>query len=477
MAKRPYTPRAYQGLATAHLLDVPRSALWASMGLGKTVSTLTAFDRLLMCEVSQPALVLAPLRVARNVWPREAEKWAHLRNISVMPIVGGEKERRLAMKHDASMYTCNYENLEWLVDYWGERWPYSTVISDESTRLKGYRGSVQVSRTGKEFVRGGGGKRARALGRVAHSKIKRFHELTGTPSPNGLLDLWGQMWFLDAGQRLGRTFTGYTSRWFQTSYDGYGVSPLPFAQDQIHDALRDLCLTIDAKDYFDLAEPIVNNIYVDLPPKARKHYADMEKQMFAEIEEHEIEAFGAAARTQKCLQLANGAAYTGSADDPGERRWVDVHNAKLDALESCVEEAGGMPMLVAYEFQSDLKRILKAFPKARQLDANPKTEDDWNAGKIPMLLAHPASAGHGLNLQDGGNIITFFSGNWNLELHQQIIERIGPARQKQSGHNRPVFINHIIARDTVDELVRARRESKREVQDLLLEAMKRWKDQ
>lgn len=473
MSRCPYTPRAYQELATSHLLDTLRSALWASMGLGKTVSTLTALDRLFMCEVSQPALVLAPLRVARNVWPREAEKWGHLRNISVMPIIGSEHERRRAMRHDASVYTCNYENLEWLVDYWGERWPYSTVVSDESTRLKSYRGSVQVSKTGKEFIRAGGGKRARALGKVAHTRVKRFYELTGTPSPNGLADLWGQMWFLDAGQRLGRTFSGYVDRFFKTSYDGYGVAPLPFAQKQIYDKLRDLCLTLDAKEYFDLDEPIVNNIYVDLPPKARRHYEDMEKRMFSEIEEHEIEAFGAAARTQKCLQLANGAAYVGCADDPGGRKWVEVHNAKLDALESCVEEAGGMPMLVAYEFKSDLKRILKAFPKARLLDQNPGTEDDWNAGKIPLLLAHPASAGHGLNLQEGGNIITFFGHNWNLELRLQIIERIGPTRQKQSGYDRPVFINHIIARDTVDELVMTRIETKREVQDILLEAMKR----
>lgn len=461
--RRPYTPRAYQAPVTSHILDVPRCAVWAGMGLGKTVSTLTAVDFLFLAGESRPVLVLAPLRVAKNTWPAEARKWDHLRQVHVLPIVGSEAERRISLKFEASVYTCNYDNLPWLVEHFGERWPFGTVIADESTRLKGFR-----LKQGTE--------RAKALGRIAHTKIRRFIQLTGTPSPNGLANLWGQMWFIDAGQRLGRTYESFRQRWFQKSFDGYGVDPLPFAQEQIQDKLRDVVISIDAKDYFDLAEPIVNNIYVDLPVKARVKYREMEKDMFTEIEGHEIEVFGAAARTQKCLQLANGAAYLTpdvNEDSPrAAKEWRAVHDEKLAALESIVEEVGA-PLLVSYEFKSDLARILAAFPKARQLDADPQTEADWNAGKIPMLLAHPKSAGHGLNLQDGGNNIVFFGHNWDLELYQQIIERIGPVRQMQAGHDRPVFIHHIIARDTVDELVMARRESKRSVQDILLDAMKR----
>jgi len=473
-ARRPYTPREYQHLTTAHTLDVPRCAVWAGMGLGKTVSTLTALDVMFLTEESHPALVLAPLRVAKSTWPAEARKWAHLRNIDVMPIVGSEQERRLALKHDCSVYTCNYDNLEWLVEYWGDRWPYRTVITDEATRLKNFR-LGGYKKNGEPKNTPAGSSRARALGRVAHTKTKRFVELTGTPSPNGLQDLWGQGWFIDGGKRLGRTYEGFKERWFYTDYSGV-LQIHQFAQEQIHQALRDVVISIDPADYFDLEKPIVNNVYIDLPVKARARYKEMEKEMFTQIEGRDVEALNAAARTQKCLQLASGAVYVNPDADtdvhPKAKEWRVLHDAKLDALESIMNEANGMPVLVAYEFKSDLARILKAFPKARFLDDDPATEAAWNAGKIPMLVAHPQSAGHGLNLQDGGNIIVFFSHNWNLELYQQIIERIGPVRQMQAGHNRPVFIYHIIARGTVDELVMARRESKREVQDILLDAMK-----
>jgi len=450
-----FTPRPYQNLIRDHILDVPRCAIWAGMGMGKTTSTLNALDALSLVD-SHPVLVLAPKRVALSTWPEEARKWDHLKGLSLMPVVGSADERRAALRFDAQIYTTNYENLEWLVEYWGDRWPYRTVVSDESTKLKSFRLRQ-------------GGKRAQALGRVSHTKIKRFVQLTGTPSPNGLVDLWGQMWFLDAGQRLGRTFTAFTQRWFTTSPDGYGIKPLPSAQDQIQDRLRDLCLTVEAKDWFDLKEPIVNNIYVDLPMRARKHYAEMEKEMFTSIESHDVEAFGAAARTIKCLQIANGAAYIGESNT----EWKELHDEKLQALDSIVEEAAGAPVLVAYHFKSDLARLQRAFPQGRQLDADPSTITAWNAGKIPVLFAHPASAGHGLNLQDGGNILVYFGHWWNLEERMQILERIGPTRQMQAGYDRPVFVHNIIARDTVDELVIQRVESKREVQDILLDAMKR----
>lgn len=466
VSRRPFTPRAYQHHIIDHTLDVPRCGVWAGMGLGKTVSTLTALDALELVEPG-PTLVCAPLRVAATTWPDEATKWEHLRNIEVAPIVGSASERERALARvagdSANVFTINYENLPWLVETLKARrtkWPFARVIADESTKLKGFRLKQ-------------GTQRARALATVAHTEARRFVELTGTPSPNGLQDLWGQAWFLDAGQRLGRSFAAFQQRWFRavpgSTPQQTRIEPLPFAQQQIEDALRDLCLSLDARDYFDIAEPISTTVWVDLPAKARQLYRDMEREMFMQIGEHEVEAFTAASRTIKCLQLANGAAYVGESNE----KWEEVHDGKLQALESIVEEAAGAPVLVAYHFKSDLARLQRTFPKGRTLDADPQTIRDWNAGRIPILFAHPASAGHGLNLQDGGNILAFFGLWWNLEEYQQIVERIGPTRQAQAGHDRPVFIYQIVARDTVDELVMARRESKREVQDLLLEAMKR----
>lgn len=458
MTRKEFTPREYQHAIIDHVLSTPRCAVWAGMGMGKTVSALTAVDILDLVEPG-PTLVLAPLRVASSTWPDEAAKWAHMRNVEVSAVVGSADERRAALRREASIYTTNYDNLPWLVEHLGDRWPFRKVVADESTRLKSFRLRQ-------------GGKRAQALASVAHAKASRFIELTGTPSPNGLKDLWGQAWFLDKGARLGRSFEAFKQRWFQAVMRGerIDIEPLPFAQEQIQDRMRDLCLSLDARDYFDISEPIVNTIRVDLPAKARRMYRDMEREMFLALDcGTEVEAFNAASKTIKCLQLANGAIYT----DATGSEWAEVHDAKLQALESIVAEAAGMPALVAYHFKSDLARLLKAFPKGRALDKNPQTIRDWNAGKIPVLFAHPASAGHGLNLQDGGNILVFFGHWWDLEQFLQIIERIGPTRQAQAGHDRPVFIYHIVATDTVDEIVMARRDSKRGVQDLLLEAMKR----
>jgi len=454
--RQKFTPRPYQTLIINHILDGKRVAVWAGMGTGKTVATLSALEILQMVE-DGPALVVAPLRVATTTWPEEVLKWEHLKGLNVSVITGTESERIAAVRSPAQIYTTNYEQLVWLVAHWGDRWPYTTVILDESTRVKSFRLRQ-------------GGKRAQALGSIAHTRIKRLVELTGTPASNGLKDLWGQAWFVDAGTRLGRTYTAFTQRWFQSNRSGFGVSPLPNAQTEIQDKLRDVCLTIEAKDWFDLKKPIINDIMVTLPPKARKHYKEMEKEMFTALDTgHTVEAFNAAAKTVKCLQIANGAMYVGE----GSTDWKEVHKAKIEALESIIEEASGMPVLVAYNFKSDLARLLKAFPQGKHLDKNTQTIRDWNDGKIPILFAHPASAGHGLNLQDGGNILVFFAVNWNLEEHLQIIERIGPTRQMQAGHDRPVFIHRILARGTVDELVLERLETKREVQDILMAAMKR----
>lgn len=447
--------RPYQQLTHDHTLDVKRCGVLAGMGMGKTCSTLAALNNLMLIDDS-PVLVLAPLRVAQSTWPDEAAKWNQLRHLSVVPVVGSKEERLAALRKPAQIYTTNYENIGWLTEHWGDKWPYKTVVADESTKLKGFRLRQ-------------GGKRAQALGKISHSHVDRFIELTGTPAPNGLQDMWGQAWFLDAGQRLGRSFNAFSQRWFRPDFSGYGIKPMPHAQAEIQDRLRDIYLTVEAKDYFDLREPIINNIYVELPAKARQLYSDMEKQMFMQLDEHEVEAFGAAARTIKCLQVANGAAYL----DESATEWKELHDAKLEALESIVEEAAGMPVLVAYHFKSDLARLQRAFPSGQSLDSDPLTIQRWNKGHIPVLFAHPASAGHGLNLQHGGNILVYFGHWWNLEERMQILERIGPTRQMQSGFDRPVYVHNIIARDTVDEDVIERVNSKREVQDILLDAMKR----
>lgn len=426
------------------------------MGTGKTPATLNALNDLQLLD-SRPALVIAPLRVAATTWPDEARKWSHLAHMQVLPIIGSERTRLAALRQDAHLYTSNFEQLPWLVQQYEKRpWPFRTVVVDESTKLKGFR-----LRQGTQ--------RAKALARVAHTQCERLVELTGTPSPNGLADLWGQVWFLDKGARLGRTYDDFRKRWFEKSYDGFSIEARPHAQEQIQRALADLCITIDAKDWFDLREPIVNNIYVELPAKARALYEDMEKRMFMELAGHEVEAFGAAARTVKCLQIANGAAYVGESN----KEWAEVHDIKLQALEEVVEEAGGMPVLVAYQFKSDLARLQKAFGDSAITLNTTEGLRRAQRGEGKVWLGHPASMGHGVDgLQQHSNIMAFFGHDWNLENRLQIIERIGPTRQMQAGMDRPMFIHNIIARGTVDELVLKRVETKRETQDILLEAMK-----
>ena len=450
--------RPYQEQIVDHILQHPRTNLFVPMGAGKTVSVLTALDTLSLLDDVFPVLVVAPLRVARSTWPDEIAKWAHLKHLTVSVITGSITQRWKALDTDADIVCINYDNLVWLAEACGDRWPFKTIVADEATRLKGFR-----TRQGTQ--------RAKALAKYAH-KTPRYIGLTGTPAANGLQDLWALAWFVDKGERLGLTFKAFTDRWFQTIATTAGftmIKPLAHAQREIEDKLKDICLSIDLSQHIDIREPVVNTIEVQLPVAARKIYDQMEREMFAELrKDKDIAAFSAAAKTMKCLQIANGAVYT---DETGA--WEEIHQAKLDALESIVEEANGMPVLVAYHFKSDLARLQKRFRSGRVLDADPKTIRDWNAGKIPVLFAHPASAGHGLNLQDGSNILAFFSLNWNLEERLQIIERIGPARQAQSGHDRPVFIHNIIAKGTIDELVLQRVEGKRDVVDLIMEAMRR----
>jgi len=453
--------RPYQKLIIDHILDKERCNAFVPMGLGKTVSTLKAIEAFALADDS-PTLVIAPLRVAQSTWPDEVKKWKL--DLPITPIVGNAAQRAQALREDSAIFTINYENVPWLVDWFKYNprpWPFRTIVADEVTKLKGFR-----TRQGT--------KRAKALAEVAHKKVDRWIGLTGTPAPNGLKDLWGPMWFVDGGKRLGSSFTAFSQRWFRKSYDGFGLDPLDSAQAEIQGLISDVCLSLDAKDYFDLKVPIVNKITVEMPHKARQQYRDMEKKMFLELEGHlgptEVEALNTASKTQKCLQLANGAIYTDE-----QRNWTEVHDVKIQALDDVIEEAGGAPVLVAYHFKHDLARLVAAFPRGRVLDADPETIRQWNNGKIPVLFAHPASAGHGLSLQDGGNIIVFFSVNWNLEEHMQIIERIGPVRQAQSGYDRPVFIHYILTHGTLDLDVMERLESKRSVQDILMQAMKRRK--
>lgn len=453
---RTFQPHAYQLDMQDHIYQVPRAGLFAGMGTGKTVTTLTALSNLALVDDPWPVLVLAPLRVAQSTWPDEVRKWSHLSSVRVSPIVGTPAERRAALRTRGEVYTINYENIPWLIEELAGKWPFRRVVADESTKLKGFRTRQ-------------GGVRTKALAKVAHT-CDGWINLTGTPSPNGIQDLWGQTWFLDQGHRLGRTWSAFVARWFQSISMGQGgfskIVPWPHSQDEVMAKLRDICLSVT----FPWAEePIVRDVHVELPTKAMRQYREMEREMFIEIAGTGIEAFNAGSKTMKCRQIASGAIYR----DESATEFADVHDVKIQALESVIEEAAGMPVLVSYYFKHSLERLLKALKGARHLDDDPQTIRDWNAGKIPVLLAHPKSAGHGLNLQDGGNIIAVFDHDWNLEEYQQIIERIGPTRQKQAGYDRPTYVYHLIARGTVDELVMERRESKREVQDILMNYMKK----
>jgi SNF2 family DNA or RNA helicase len=454
------TLREYQQIMLEHACTHPRAALWAGMGLGKTLTSLVYIDALQAAEVDGPALVLAPKRVAVDTWPSEAKRWGFG---EVTPIVGDAGARARALAKDTPVHALNYENIPWLVDHLGAKVSrYKIVVSDEASKLKGFR------------LRHGG-KRTRALNTFVH-KVPHFLELTGTPAPNGLKDLWGQMWFLDRGERLGRTYSAFQERWFRTGYNGFDLVPLPHAFDEITARCRDLCLTINAADWFDLDDIIVSNVYVDLPPKVRPLYRELEKEMFAALEGRDVTAVNAAAKSSKLLQIANGAVYLDPlAEERGILEWKEVHDAKLQALESIVEEQAGAPLLVAYHFKSDLARLRVSFPHGRTLDDSDAEVERWNAGRTELLFVHPASAGHGLNLQHGGNAIAFFGNWWNLEERLQVIERIGPTRQAQSGYKRPVFQYNIITRDTVDELVVDRVGSKKTVQDALLDYMRRRK--
>lgn len=458
------------------IFDGQNVAGWCPPGGGKTATTLVTLDRLDLAGVDMyPALVVAPPRVAKNTWPAEVSEWPdHLPDTRIVAAVGTADERKAALRQGANITSINYENLEWLVEHIGyANWPFKTVVADEATALRNLRVSFQKHHTsGKEFMTGQGSVRAKALAKMVFQHHNRVIELTGTPAPNGLANLYGQLMLLDRGQRLGRTYEAFTKRWFQRSWNGFGLDPLPHAQAEIGDRVKDICMSIRINDYYDIKEANTIPIYVDLPPAQMKLYKEFEKKLFVQIKGHPIEAFSAGAKTAKCQQLANGACYVGEDDGSDTRPFVEAHDEKMQALESLIEDANGMPIIVAYKFRSDLARLKKRFPNAVYFDKNKKTEDDFNAGKIPMLIVSYGAA-HGSNLQWGTNICVIYGNTWDLELYQQVVERAGPVRQWQAGLNRPCFVYVLVARGTVDEDMLERQASKKSVQDILMEAARR----
>lgn len=476
MTGKTYTPRPWQPRMTQHIVRHPRCNVFASMGSGKSASTLDALATLFLFGEVKRVLIIGPKRVARDTWPEAIANFsASFGWMTIAVAIGDEKKRRAAISSGAMITTINFDNVAWLVSNYGENWPFDMVVVDESTKLRGLRVSIQThKKTGKKWLQGQGASRAKELARVAHTRVKRWVNLTGTPSLAGLEALWGPTWFLDAGHRLGNSFTAFSHRWFRavpgSDPQRQVIEPMPHAEAQIRNAIQDITLVVDIKDWVPVGEPVETIIYVDLPADAQRHYDEMARELATEIAGETIEAFSAGTKSQKLLQIASGAMYT---DDQGN--WVPVHDEKLEVLKSVVEEALGMPLLVFYHFKSDAARILKAFPKAVQLDDKPQTMADFKAGKIPILLAHPASAGHGVDgLQHGTHICFFYSTNWSAENDAQAIERIGPTRQMQSGYDRVVSVIRAVARGTVEESAVKRLKSRVSVQEALLDGLKKY---
>lgn len=436
---------SYQRKAVDFILSEERCMLALEMGLGKSVSTLTAICDMLDGFTASKVLVIAPLRVANSVWAQETRLWTHLNHLRVSVCTGSEKARRAALSVDADVYVINRENVMWLAQNYGKNWSFDTVVIDESSSFKN-----------------SSSKRFKALRKML-PQIERMVLLTGTPSPNGLLDLWAQMYLIDYGERLGRTLTGYKQRFFEPDFMGYKFSLRSGADEKIHRLVSDKVIHMSADDYLDLPDRIDIVQRVTMPGAALSDYKDFERTMLAELDDGEtVEATTAAVLANKLLQWSNGAMYT---DQNGN--WSETHVAKLDALSDIIEDNPGENILVAYNYQSDLARLLKRFPQAKQLDKKQETIDAWNRGETPLLLAHPASAGHGLNLQKGGALCVWFGLNWSLEYYQQF-----NARLHRQGQDRPVRIAHIVCEDTIDERVLNVLRDKDAVQNNLLSALK-----
>jgi hypothetical protein len=472
-----YQPRVYQHLIRDFACNTNggRVNVFAGMGLGKTASSLDIFETWRVFGEAERAVVFAPKLVSQVTWPDEQQKWrdtfGHLR---LAAAVGTADQRLAALRSNPDVLAINYENIFWLLEQYGDEWPYDTVFADECTRLKGLRIALQTSKLGKEFVNGQGSKRAKALAKIAHTKVRRWINLSGSPAPNGIADLWGPMFFVDKGARLGTSFGGFHDRWFKPVRmpDGYTEwKPHAHSQAEIETLIKDVSLSIDARDYFDIAAPIEKIIPVPIPAKHRKTYDEMEREFFTEVRRGdvnvEVEAFNGGSKMNKCRQIGAGFVYL------EDKSAVWLHDAKVDALKSVIEDAAGASVLISYQFKPELAAILKAFPRARQL----KTAREIKAfqdGSLRIGVAHPASVGHGHSLQDNCWILCDFSSGWNLEEDEQILERIGPTRQAQSGYKRAVYRVRLVAADTVeDNVVLPRTKTKASVQELIKAAMKR----
>jgi SNF2 family DNA or RNA helicase len=442
-----YEPYGYQSYATDRIVSDNALGCFYPMGAGKSVIALTAIERLMyeLIEV-QRVLVIAPLRVAEHTWVREASKWDHLSHLRISRVLGTAAERRRALAAESDVYVINRENVQWLVEECGSRWPFDMVVIDELSSFKSSKAQ-----------------RFKALRKV-RPQVARIVGLTGTPAPNGLLDLWSQVYLLDQGERLGRTVTAYRNRYFEPDKRNFqqvwSWKLVPGAEAAIHAKISGLCISMKAEDWLELPERVDRDVTVELNDDAREVYLKMEREWLLDLGNDIIDAGSAVAVCMKLLQLANGAVYD------GQGQVVQVHDDKLDVLEDLIEAANGNPVLVYYSFQHDLTRIRERIPGTRTL-LKERDIDDWNAGKVPIMLAHPASAGHGLNLQDGGSVIIWFGPTWSLELYQQ-----ANARLYRQGQTRTVIVHHLIAEDTIDEQVMKVLTDKAARQDRLIEAVK-----
>lgn len=440
-----FLPHDYQKYAIEYIKSHPITALFLDMGLGKTVTTLTAIRDLMYdaFEVKR-VLVVAPLRVARDTWPDELRKWDHLKDLTCSVVVGSVAERRRALQKKADIYIVNRENLVWLYEHC--KMPFDMVVLDELSSFKNPQA-----------------KRFRAI-KALRPNVKRIVGLTGTPSGNGLMDLWAEFRILDMGERLGRYISQYRNLYFKPDKRNgmvvYSYKPLPGAEEAIYHQIADITVSMKATDYLEMPELVSVVKEVSLSEKEKKRYDELKKSLVLELPGGEVTAANAASLTLKLSQMANGAIYTDGKDVAA------IHDRKLDALEDLVESANGKPVLVAYCFKHDKDRIRKRM-EARELK-EPQDFTDWNAGKIPVALIHPASAGHGLNLQQGGSILIWFGLTWSLELYQQTNARLW--RQGQA--NKTVIIQHIVARDTIDERILNVLEHKDGTQAALIEAVK-----
>jgi hypothetical protein len=434
-----FTPKEYQKLAVRFLIDNPRAMLVADPGMGKTSMTLSFLDLLMLVgSTFFPVLVIAPKRVADVVWTGEVSKWANFQHLRIVRIAGSAPEREALLKPlTADIYVINYDLIPWLTSIFPyESWPFKIVVADESSRLKGYRMNK-------------GTQRAAALGKIARY-TGRWVNLTGTPCPNGLQDLWGQMWFVDFGERLGRSYTAYLDSYFSVNRYSRKVSCAPEMQTLIHSKVADRVLALRAADWLDIQTPQEIPMPISLPPTALSRYREMERQLFMELDSGtEIEAATAAVKSQKLLQMASGSVY----DQDGTQH--AIHDAKLDGLDDILDQIAPQPLLVSYWWQFDVPRIL-AWCAARKIPAavyrGEKEMRDWNKGKLRVMLLHAQSA-FGLSLHERCHDVCFYSYYWSAELWQQMIERVGPARQAQAGFKRVVRVWTIQAQDTIEGLV------------------------